>query len=101
MRPSRNDLLIKAFSGVLKARRLALGLTQEDLAGVIELDRPYVTLIESGAKQPSLSVVWRLAAGLQITMSELAALVDVQLARLQSPPTASGAAKKVATRRKP
>ena len=57
MRPSRNDLLIKAFSGVLKARRLALGLTQEDLAGAIELDRPYITLIESGAKQFSLSVV--------------------------------------------
>ena len=100
MRPSRNDLLIKAFSSVLKARRLALGLTYEDLAGAIELDRPDITLIESAAKQPSLSVVWRLAAGLQITMSDLAAKVDVQLARLQSPPTAAGA-KKVATQRKP
>ena len=95
--------LLTNLSGVGAAGHIGTGggLTQEDLAGAIKLDRPYITLIESGAKQPSLSVVWRLAAGLQITMSELATLVDVQLARLQSPPTAPGAAKKVAARRKP
>lgn len=96
MRPSRNDLLIRAFSGVLKARRLELGLTQEDLAGTIELDRPYVTLIEAGRKQPSLSVAWRLAAGLRISMSELAAQVDEQLARLQATAAQPRTAKKPA-----
>lgn len=96
MRPSRNDLLIRAFSGVLKARRLELGLTQEDLAGAIELDRPYITLIEAGRKQPSLSVAWRLAAGLKISMSELAAQVDHQLARLQAPTAQPRTAKKPA-----
>ena len=84
MRPSRNALLIQAFSAVLKARRLELGLTQEDLAGETDLDRPFITVMESGAKQPSISVLWRLAGGLQITMSDLSQLIDERLARLQS-----------------
>ncbi len=80
MRPSRNLPLIQAFSAVLKARRLELGLTQEDLAGLIELDRPYITMLEAGRKQPTLSVLWRISAGLQLSAGELAARVDAQLA---------------------
>ena len=67
MRPSRNTLLIRAFSAAIKSRRLALKLTQEDLAGRIELDRPYITLMEAGTKQPTISVLWRIATGLELT----------------------------------
>lgn len=104
MRPSRNALLIQAFSGVLKARRLQLGMTQEDLAGAIDLDRPYITLMEAGTKQPTLSVLWRLAAGLQMTMSDLASIIEERLVRLQTPPTptpaTAAAAAKTSTRRR-
>lgn len=79
MRPSRNLPLIQAFSAVLKARRLELGMTQEDLAGIVELDRPYITMLEAGRKQPTLSVLWRIAAGLQLSASDLATGVDKQL----------------------
>jgi transcriptional regulator with XRE-family HTH domain len=81
MRPSRNLPLIQAFSAVLKARRLELGLTQEDLAGAVELDRPYITMLEAGRKQPTLSVLWRIAGGLQLSAGDLAKRVDEQLAR--------------------
>ena len=80
MRPSRNLPLIHAFSAVLKARRLQLGLTQEDLAGIVDLDRPYITMLEAGRKQPTLSVLWRIAAGLELSAGDLAARVDEQLA---------------------
>lgn len=79
MRSSRNLPVIQALSGALEARRLALGLTQEDLAGRIELDRPYITLKEAGRKQPTLSVLWRLAEGLQLSPGELLHLVEQQL----------------------
>lgn len=78
MRPSRNLPLIQAFSAVLKARRLELGLTQEDLAGLIDLDRPYITMLEAGRKQPTLSVLWRIAAGLELSAGDLATRVDKQ-----------------------
>jgi transcriptional regulator with XRE-family HTH domain len=99
MRPSRNDLLIRAFSAAIKARRLELQLTQEDLAGRIELDRPYITLLEAGAKQPTISVLWRIATGLDLTVSELAALVDKRLVGLPSAKRVA-AGKKVTSRTK-
>ena len=76
MRPSRNPLLVEALASVLKKRRNELGLTQEDLAGAVELDRPYITVIESGRKQPTISVLWRLAAGLQLSAADFAARID-------------------------
>ena len=98
MRPSRNPSLIHAFSAVLKARRTELGLTQEDLAGATELDRPFITMMEAGRKQPTLSVLWRLASGLQLSLAELSARIDVALVMIQSPAASASEAKPRARR---
>ena len=76
MRPSRNSELIDAMAVEIKARRLELGYTQEDLAGHCDLDRPYISLIEVGRKQPTLSVLHRLAGGLDFTFGEFAERID-------------------------
>lgn len=76
MRPSRNALLLQALGITLKERRGELGLTQEDVAGAAEIDRPFVTLIESASKQPTVSVLWKLAAAVELTPAEFAARVD-------------------------
>lgn len=78
MRPSRNALLLQALGIALKERRSELGLTQEDVAGAAEIDRPYVTLIESASKQPTVSVLWRLAAAVELTPEEFVARVDLR-----------------------
>ncbi|MBT9495260.1 MAG: helix-turn-helix transcriptional regulator [Paucibacter sp.] len=70
MRPSRNQELIDALAIEVKARRLELQLTQEDLAGRCELDRPYISLIEVGRKQPTISVLFRIAKALELTLAE-------------------------------
>ncbi len=98
MRPSGNPLLIRAFSAVLKARRLELRLTQEELAGRCDLDRPFVTLMEAGTKQPTLSVFWRLAAGLELSGGDLAALIDTTLVRVPPESPAAPRRKSTATR---
>ena len=100
MRLSRNPLLIQALSAVIKARRLELNLTQEALAGQVDLDRPYITLMEAAKKQPTVSVLWRLAAGLQMTVAELATAVDERLAHMQSVPSAAPKSKAPARRAK-
>ncbi|WP_082542234.1 MULTISPECIES: helix-turn-helix domain-containing protein [unclassified Rhizobacter] len=97
MRPSRNDLLVQALGAVLKERRNELTMTQEGLAAAAELDRPYITMMEAGKKQPSVSVFWRLAAGVQLSAVELAARVDEKLAALQA--VARRAGKKAAPSR--
>ena len=70
MRPSKNQPLINALAIEIKLRRQQLGLSQEDLAGHCQLDRPYISLIEVGRKQPTLSVLLRLADGLQCSLAD-------------------------------
>ncbi len=81
MRASRNSLLIEALATEIKARRNELGLTQEGLANAIDLDRPYVTLLEGARKQPTISVLWLLARGLELSASELVKRVENRYAR--------------------
>ena len=68
MRPSKNVQLMQALAIEIKVRREQLGYTQEDLAGKCELDRPYISLIEVGKKQPTISVLLRLAHGLGLSL---------------------------------
>lgn len=80
MRPSKNQLLINALATEIKLRRHALGFSQEDLAGHCQLDRPYISLIEVGRKQPTLSVLLRLADGLKYSLAEFMGLVQERYA---------------------
>lgn len=76
MRPSRNQELINALAIEIKARRLELEYSQEDLAGRCELDRPYISLIEVGKKQPTISVLYRLAGALDLSFEEFARRIE-------------------------
>lgn len=76
MRPSTNSALIDALAIELKTRRQELGLTQEDLAARAELDRPYISLIEVARKQPTLSVLYRLSAALELPLGTFMARVE-------------------------
>jgi len=81
MKPSSIPGLVDALAAEIKARRAELGSTQEDLAGRSGLDRPYVSLIEVGQKQPTLSVLFRLAYGLDLTLAELASRIERRYGR--------------------
>ena len=61
---------MSALATEIKLRRRELGFSQEDLAGVCQLDRPYITLIEIGRKQPTLSVLLRISDGLQYQLGD-------------------------------
>lgn len=57
--------LCKAFGTAVRARRVALELSQEELgirAG--EMDRTYVSGIERGVRNPTLKIIGRLAKAL-------------------------------------
>ena len=76
MRSSGNPDLVEALGIEIKARRLELGLTQEALAGRAELDRPYISLIEIGRKQPTISVLYSLAIALELPFASFAQRID-------------------------
>ena len=85
MRPSGDKRLLEALGIEIKARRRELKASQEEIAGRCALDRPYLTLIESGRKQPTLSVLFKLAQALELTFAELASRVEDRYHSLPSP----------------
>ena len=71
--PSRPDRVQErrlTFGDAVRERRLAAGLTQEQLAERAGVDRKSISRMETGAYSPSLDRVWRVADALQITLSD-------------------------------
>ena len=59
------------FGRVLRELRLARGLSQEALALEAGVDRTFVSQLERGIRQPTLTTLWKLAGVLHIAPYEL------------------------------
>lgn len=59
------------FGGTVRQLRTDAGLTQEQLAAASGLTTTYVGQVERGDKIPSLTVVLKLARGLEVAPGEL------------------------------
>lgn len=58
--------LHKTFMANVRARRHELGLTVKDIAKRLDISQPSYTQIEKGRRVPSLSVIERVSAALEI-----------------------------------
>lgn len=63
--------LLNAFGSAIRAKRLALKLSQEELAHRCELDRTYIGGIERGERNISLINIAAVSDALGIPSSEL------------------------------
>lgn len=72
----RNLEAVDAFGAVLRERRLQAALTQEQLAFEADIRRNYVSMLELGQNQPTLTMLFTLAAALGCAPSDL--LLDVE-----------------------
>jgi transcriptional regulator with XRE-family HTH domain len=62
----------KKLGGTIRTLREAQGMTQEELAARVKVTRPYVTMLETGAKKnPSLVILKRLAKALNVPVTDL------------------------------
>ena len=61
----------KAFGETLRTYRVKADMSQEELAHISELDRTFISLLERGLRQPSLSTIIQLAAALGIAATSL------------------------------
>lgn len=68
--------LAEAFGRVLKQKREALKLSQEELGFEAGLHRTYISLLERGLKSPTLDVIFRLSTALNIFPSQFIAEVE-------------------------
>lgn len=72
-----NDNEICIFLGArVRALRLAKGWSQEELGARSNLDRTYISGIERGVRNPTVTVLRTLSEGLGIGISELFADFD-------------------------
>jgi transcriptional regulator with XRE-family HTH domain len=55
----------------IRRLRQAKGLTQEQLARKIKTTRPFVTMVEAGARTPRLAILQRIAKALGVPVAEL------------------------------
>lgn len=65
-----------AFGRVLRELRRERGLSQEALALEADLQRNYISLIERGINQPTITTIFKLAAALNLRPSRLLEIVE-------------------------
>jgi len=83
-----------AFGRVLRRLREATGLTQEQLGFEADLRRTYISILELGQQQPSLTTILKLAHALKCPEGKMLDQVVLELKQTAKPssPTASNAA---------
>jgi transcriptional regulator with XRE-family HTH domain len=69
-------MMEQAFGNVLRALRKQQKVSQVRLAEYTQLDRTYISLLERGLRQPSLSTVFKIGTALKIAPSEIVRQVE-------------------------
>lgn len=62
---------LKALGMLIKRQRRSLGISQEELGLRCGLDRTYISGLERGVRNPSLTALVTLSEGLNLTVSQL------------------------------
>lgn len=64
-------MILKKFGNRLKELRKATGLSQEEFANKIGMDRTYYSAVENGKHNISLINIHKIAEGFHISLKEL------------------------------
>jgi transcriptional regulator with XRE-family HTH domain len=72
-------MVIEVFGKVLRELREKSNISQEKLAEYCELDRTYISLLERGQRQPTITTIFKLAKALNVSPSALIEKVENQL----------------------
>ena len=82
MNESRKKIL-RALGQLVKQRRTALGISQEELGLRANLDRTYISGVERGVRNPSVTALVSLASGLGITVSDLLENLEIETDKIE------------------
>lgn len=65
-----------ALGDVIRVRRMNMGMSQQELADIAGVHRTYISDIERGARNLTVTTVGKIAAALETTSSRLYRLTD-------------------------
>jgi transcriptional regulator with XRE-family HTH domain len=74
------------FGDVLKRRRSALNIPQEELAFRAGVDRTFISRLERGLRQPTITTLIRLGAALGISATDLVRDTEIEIKNLERAP---------------
>ena len=77
-------LILIALGKLIQHKRREQQLSQEQLGFLSNLDRTYISGVERGIRNPSLTALVSLASGLGITVSELLKDLETEVANLSN-----------------
>ncbi|ETT56793.1 helix-turn-helix domain-containing protein [Paenibacillus sp. FSL R7-269] len=69
-------ILKQIIGKTIKAIRMKQGLSQEDLADKCDVDRSYISMIEVGRNEPSVTKIFDLCKGLNIRPSDFFKMIE-------------------------
>ena len=75
--------ILRALGHFVKQRRTALGISQEELGMRANLDRTYISGVERGVRNPSITALTSLASGLGITVSNLLENLEIEAENIE------------------
>jgi transcriptional regulator with XRE-family HTH domain len=75
--------IVAAFSEVLLRARAASGLTQEELAFAAGVDRTFVSRLERGIRQPTITTLFALADALGTSAADLVGQTEHESGRVR------------------
>lgn len=73
------DRTAETFGSVLRELRQQAGLTQEQLGFESDLRRTFISLLELGQQQPTLTTILKIAPALGLSASDLVSQVESRL----------------------
>jgi transcriptional regulator with XRE-family HTH domain len=75
----RADQVSAVFGRILREQRMARGVSQESLALTADVDRTFVSQMERGIRQPSITTLIKLCKALGVQPSVLVARMEKQI----------------------
>lgn len=75
--------ILRALGYLVKKRRIEMGISQEELGLRANLDRTYISGVERGVRNPSLTALVSLAEGLDITVSKLLETLEIEVNNIE------------------
>lgn len=79
MKNPNTDKIRETFAKILRIKRHELGLSQEELAHRAGLTMRYISLLECNKRQPTISTLFALGYGLEVSVSEMMGEVETEL----------------------
>ena len=72
-------MIVEVFGKVLRELREGNNISQEKLAEYCDLDRTYISLLERGLRQPTITTIFKLSKALNISPSALIEKVELNI----------------------